>query len=384
VRAFRFVIAAAACATVAVVIGTASPAWAATGGFGAAPAHPNPDDPATRAYFKPVLAPGTTYTDDVLVTSSSSGPLNLLVSPVDGLTGQTSGAVYANRDVPVRKAGAWVTPAISALSLAPGAQTLVPFTVAVPANATPGDHLAGIAVEDANPQSASGQFAVTEVFRTVVGVDIVVPGPAQSDLHLSGLGLRALPGAGVASLTIHIGDHGRKLVKPLVAVSLRGPGGYRRTIDRQLDTILPGDTIAYPFLWPDSLRAGTYHAVVRGTGGPSPVSVSATLQLGQPLRGVTNPTLPSQGFKVLSPLGIALLLLLLLLVIGAVTLVVRRRRRAAPDDDVEIVLGPSSAPTRPRASNRRGARRSATRRKTRARDARHLDPISWTSGPSSR
>jgi hypothetical protein len=185
-------------------------------------------------------------------------------------------------------------------------------------------------------------------------------------------------------LTIHIADHGRKLVKPLLAVSLRGPGGYRRTIRRQLDTILPGDTIAYPFLWPDSLRAGTYQAVVRGTGGPSPVTVSATLQLGSPLRGVTNPTLPSQGFTLLSPLGIGLLLLLVLLVVVGVALVVRRRRRATPDDDDEIVLESSRPATRQRANTRRGARRTGTGRKTRAREKRRLDPISWTSGPSSR
>ena len=124
---------------------------------------------------------------------------------------------------------------------------------------------------------------MTEVFRTVVGVDIVVPGPAQADLRLSGLGLKALPGTDVASLTIHIADRGRKLVKPLLAVSLRGPNNYRRAIDRQLDTILPGDTIAYPFLWPDSLLAGTYHVVVHATGAPHAVSVAATLQLGKAL-----------------------------------------------------------------------------------------------------
>ena len=287
-------------------------AQTATGGFGAAPAHPDPADPATRAYFKPVLAPGASFSDEVLVTSASDTPLQLLISAVDGLTGQTSGAVYANRDAPVTKAGAWVTPSISALSLAPGAQALVPFTIKVPAAATPGDHLAGLAVENANPQRSSGQFAVTTVIRTVVGVDITVPGPAEAGLRLGRLALKALPGTGVATLSMQLGDNRGKLVKPLVAVSLRGPGRYRHGVTRQLDTILPGDTIAYPFIWPDSLVPGIYHVVIRATGGPQPILRQADLRLGTALHGATHPNLPNNtsGFPIAWVLAIGLALIL--------------------------------------------------------------------------
>jgi len=283
-----------------------------SGGFGAAPAHPDPADPATRAYFRPVIGPGKSYSDEVQVTSTSDSPLQLLIAPVDGLTGQTSGAVYANRGDPILKAGAWVTPAVSAISLAPHAQQLVAFTVKVPADAVPGDHLAGVAVEDANPHSSGGQFAVTEVFRTVVGVDVTVPGPAAPGLQVGKLALKALPGTGVAALTIHLRDNGRKLVKPQLSVSVQGPGGYRHRVNRQLDTILPGDTIAYPFLWPDSLAAGSYRVAVRGTGGPAAVAITATLQLGSPLQGTKHPTPPSpsssqQLWEILLALALALL-----------------------------------------------------------------------------
>lgn len=175
---------------------------AATGGFGAAPAHSNPADPATRAYFKPVIAPGGSLSDEVLVTSTSDAPIQLLVSAVDGLTGQTSGAVYANRQDPVTKAGRWVTPSTSAVTLAPHARQLIAFTVQVPTTAVPGDHLAGIAFQNANPTNSGGQFGVTTVVRTVVGVDIRVSGPASPHIRLSGLGLAALPGLHFANLTV--------------------------------------------------------------------------------------------------------------------------------------------------------------------------------------
>ena len=315
-------------ALVATSLGVAS-AQTATGGFGAAPAHSNPADPATRAYFKPVLAPGASFSDEVLVTSASDTPLQLLVSAVDGLTGQTSGAVYANRDAPVTKTGAWVTPSISALSLAPHAQALVPFTVSVPAGATPGDHLAGVAIENANPQRSGSQFAVTTVIRTVVGVDITVPGPAEAGLRLGKLALKALPGTGVATLSMQLGDNRGKLVKPLVAVSLRGPGGYRRSVTRQLDTILPGDTIAYPFIWPDSLVPGDYYVVIRATGGPEPIVRQVDLRLSTVLHGATHPSLPNNtsGFPLAWALAIGLALILAIVIGSRIR---RHRGRRAP------------------------------------------------------
>jgi Bacterial protein of unknown function (DUF916) len=273
-------------ATVGVLGSFGAPAWAQNpGGFGAAPANPNSADPATRAYFKPVIAPAGTKTDQVRVTSTSDQPIYLYVSAVDGLTGQTSGAVYANRQDPVKKAGAWVTPSISSLTLAPHSQQLVDFTVTVPSNATPGDHLAGIAIENANPTTSRSQFGVREIIRTVVGVDIEVPGPAKPHIHLGLLALGALPGLHFATLTIHIGDDGLKLVKPLLNVTFDGPSHYHRALVRRLDTILPGDTIAYPFGWPDDLAAGDYHVAVIATNGSEREVITATLHLGAKLPG---------------------------------------------------------------------------------------------------
>ena len=76
-------------AVVVTVSGRAAVADPTGGGFGEAPAHLDPNQPTSRAYFQAVLTPGQTYRDEVVVTSTSDTPLSLLVSPVDGLTGQT-------------------------------------------------------------------------------------------------------------------------------------------------------------------------------------------------------------------------------------------------------------------------------------------------------
>jgi hypothetical protein len=130
-----------------------------SGGFSVRPAHVDPADPASRAYFKPMVAPGGSFVDQALVGNTSDAPVDLIVSSVDGRTGATSGAVYANREEPATKAGSWVVPNGSFVRVAPHTEMAVGFDVHVPIDATPGDHLAGIAFEDAHPRSSGKGFA---------------------------------------------------------------------------------------------------------------------------------------------------------------------------------------------------------------------------------
>lgn len=260
------------------------------GGFSVRPAHVDPADPASRTYFKPVVAPGASFADQVIVSNSADAPLDLLVAPVDGLTATTSGAVYANRDQPRTKAGAWVTPDVSTVRVPPHAESTIGFSVRVPGDAAPGDHLAGLALEDAKLRSSGQGVSVTQVIRAVVGVLVQVPGPAQFQPAVAALDLAALPGFGTASVVVHLGNSGAKLGKPGLAVSLDGPAGYHRAVNHQLDTILPGDTIPFPLPWPDTLQAGDYDVLVTVTGGAEPVVFRTRVHLGGALPGAPPPT----------------------------------------------------------------------------------------------
>src|ERR1700749_1942775 len=82
---------------IAVVAPAAAHAAAGSTNFSVRPGHFDPADPVQRAYFKHAAPPGQSFSDDVVVTNAASVPVTLRVYPVDGLTGQTSGAVYANR-----------------------------------------------------------------------------------------------------------------------------------------------------------------------------------------------------------------------------------------------------------------------------------------------
>jgi hypothetical protein len=255
---------------------TSSPA------FSASPATYDPSDPITRSYFRPVAAPGSTLGEGVVVTNNGDTPLDLYVYPVDGLTGATSGTVYADRADPRQKAGLWLTSGVSDLTVQPHARQLVLFRIDVPANATPGDHVAGIAFEDAHPTTGGG-MAVTEVIREVIGVQVRVPGPGAFHLHIDGLRFAVPPATPAASVVLQLGDDGNRLGQPLLHVTLHGPAGFTDTLTRQLDTLLPGDTIDYPIAWPRPLPAGAYTITVSQVGvAGATLTGSAQLTTAQP------------------------------------------------------------------------------------------------------
>jgi hypothetical protein len=303
---------------------------ATIGGFGARPAHYDASNPATRAYFIRTVSRGGAFSDQVIVSNTAAKPLTLRVYPVDGLTGATSGVVYGNRQDQVKGAGQWVTPASTQVTVPARSQISVGFSVKVPKNAGAGQHLAGLALEDIHSGKSTGRFSVTEVLRTVVGIEVVVPGANRSRLSLQSFSIAPIEGTTYPSVVVGLTNAGTNLCKPALSVSLNGPGGVQHAT-RQLDTVLPGDSIPYPFVWPHSLAAGSYTANITATGCGPRVSLHGSASLGAKLVRSTVPPAdvrPSSGGSAVPWWPIAL--------VGFGGIVVGAlfgRRRRAPNTD---------------------------------------------------
>lgn len=254
--------------------------------FSVHPAEFDPSNPATRSYFIRDVRPGQSFTGGVVVRDTGSQPITLLVYAADGLTGQTTGVVYANRG-PSASAGAaaWVQIGLSQMTLQPGEQRTVPFSVAVPAGTAPGDHLAGIAFQDARASTSGTQFRIREVIREVVGVLVRVPGAASPKLRVGPLRLEQLPGTNLGAIAVGIANSGRLYCKPLLAVSLRGEASSER-ITRPLDTVLPQTAVTYPLILTHGIAAGRYLVSARLSCPHSTVATTQRLSLDLPLRGV--------------------------------------------------------------------------------------------------
>ena len=262
----------------------------AAGTFTVQAVNTNPNDPTVQAYFTISLAAGQTTTRQVRVSNPTTTPVSLLVNGVDGITATTSGAVYANRQDPVKKAGAWIKPAVASLTVGPNSSTKISFTVAVPKGTVAGDHLGGIAVQNAQTTTSGKGFQIKQVLRTVIGVLVKVPGAASFHARVDAVSLQNLAGPNVAAVMVGLLDDGLALGKPTLTARITGPNHYDRTLTRTLDTLLPGDPITYPMMWNDNLASGKYTVTVQVSGGGTTATAtkSATLTLSSALKGVSS------------------------------------------------------------------------------------------------
>ncbi|HXA28854.1 MAG TPA: DUF916 domain-containing protein [Candidatus Angelobacter sp.] len=298
----------AAMACLGAMAGGAVPASAAgTSGSGGiltvSPAHPDPAIAAGKAYFVHSVAPGATWTDEVAVTNTNDAAIDAWVDAVDGVTSVRTGAVYAARAVGSPGAGAWVKPSVSTVTVAAHTHATVMFTVTVPMGASAGDHLAGLAFEAKPGSTSRDSEGITTVLRAVVAVQVIVPGPADFQLHVYGATAQAVPTTGTAGIALDMADTGGLLGKPRLEITLDGPAGYHRAERVELDTMLPGDRITDEIPWPDALPAGRYSLSVVDDGAERHgTAFVAQLDLVAALR----PAAPAQVPPVIAPVAVGI------------------------------------------------------------------------------
>lgn len=306
------------------------------GGFSARPDKGAPQDRA-GTYFAIHSDQGEAEHETVVITNLSSKTKHLLLDPVDGLTGTTSGSVYANREDPLKEAGTWLVPDVKSVTIPPHGEVKVPFTVKVPRSAKAGDHLAGLALQDAHRQHAKSRFAITQIIRVVVGVKIEVDGPSKKAMQLGGLALKPLLGTKVPSVVVDLTSSGTKLCKPLLTVSVANATTPSKTVTRRLDTILPGSSIPYPLPWPNALAAGTYTVAAKVSQCGLTQTTQANLRLGENLRATpANPEANAPLLVVNAGSGmpwwalVGAALMAALLSGGFVAVLLRRRKPGGP------------------------------------------------------
>jgi hypothetical protein len=239
--------------------------------FGLRPVHYDPQRPATQSYFVYDAALGQTLTDAVLVRNSGTAAGTVRLYAVDATTGATSGVVYLTGDAPRQDVGAWIQLDQAELTLGPGEERQVPFTVTVPPAARAGQHLGALVAEDtaAPPGALGGAVHATIQTRAVTAVQVTLPGDVVEAMAVTGI----TPGgmAGTQQLLVGLRNDGTTLVKPTGTLTVTdGTGREVQRLPLTLDTFLPHTAIPYPMaVARQALGAGTYHATLDLTYGTS-------------------------------------------------------------------------------------------------------------------
>ncbi|MEV6971748.1 DUF916 domain-containing protein [Hamadaea sp. NPDC051192] len=231
-------IAGALLAVLAVPIVPAAPAYATGNGrWSVAPTPPRQSSAAPRVYFFLESPPGQTVIDSVRVTNHTDKPLAFQLYPADAFNTVADGGFgLLAADQTQHGIGAWTRLSAGTVVLPAGGSADVAFTVTVPANAPPGDHVGGVVAAEAVPSG-----------RTGAGADVAVRQAVGARLYLRVSGT-AVPGLAVSDLTANrrelaysVANTGNVHLAPAIDIRSSGLFGHavRHGTPAQLD-LIPG------------------------------------------------------------------------------------------------------------------------------------------------
>ncbi|MEU8433572.1 DUF916 domain-containing protein [Streptomyces sp. NPDC029216] len=306
----------------------AGPAAAADNGtWGVFPTPPAGAAMTGRAYFFHQGSAGAAVDDSVTILNSSDRELTFRVFATDAVNTPSGGAfALLPAETKPRDVGAWVAlgpEAAGTVTVPPKGRKDIPFTVKVPQDAAPGDHVGGIVALNTQVEGIQREGKVQVGVKRQVGARLYlrVPGPLTPALSVEDVrvsrGAPLLPWTrnARATLTYTLVNRGNVVVEPKVAVSARGLFG-RRVLDRPArdpkPALLPGQRITLTEPWPDSPQLDRVEVKVKAT---APAYPDLNSEAGTEFLAVPWPAAGA---------------LLLLAGAGTALLVRRRSRRSAP------------------------------------------------------
>lgn len=251
-----------------------SPTAHADGGqaqFGLQPVLYDPSNLLTKSYFIFDSKPGTVVKSQVRVINSGTAKGSVSLYPVDATTGQTSGAVYLNKDDPRKDVGTWVSLTTQQLTLNPGQSQIVSFQVTVPASVRSGQHLGGIVAENLTPAGSTptpnadknkGTIQINIKNLTIIAVQVNLPGTSVEQMAASGIQVGGE--GGYQRLLVGLSNTGSVMLKPSGTLQVTNAQGQSvGNFSLKLDTFLPQTSINYPVaVTGAALGVGDYHATL--------------------------------------------------------------------------------------------------------------------------
>jgi hypothetical protein len=277
--------------------------------------------PDTRTHFTYTLADGQRQVSDkAVVANLGKAPLTLTVYGADAFTNSTGAFDLRASAGPRNDVGAWLKPDNPTLTIPPASTAVVPFTLTIPASATPGDHAGGLVVSLTTPGTSGGQQVNIET-RVAVRVYVRVPGDLQPQLAVGSVaasyrGVNSPFGKGTVTATYTVTNPGnvRLQAHPTVTVTDAFGDVLGSAKPADLPEVLPGQTATFT-----TTLARVFPA------GPLTVKVSLTpfADAQQPVKSV--PVVSGNGYLWAIPWS--LLAVLVVVVVLLVALWLFRRRR---------------------------------------------------------
>jgi hypothetical protein len=183
----------------------------------------HPLDQSDGSYFTLEAEPGSTHTLTAVIGNVDDEPLSLRTYAGDAFTLVNGGFGVREEGDPVEDVGTWIDYPAETLDFEPGEGIERAFTVTVPEDAEPGQYIAGIVLQTAEPLEIEGSAMFNQIVRKSVAVFITVPGEMTPQFELGTPEIQA----NVAGnrVVVPVTNSGNVLVKPAGELVLTDASG---------------------------------------------------------------------------------------------------------------------------------------------------------------
>jgi hypothetical protein len=207
-----------------------------------------------RTSYHYTINPGSKVDDAIVVTNGGADALDLAVYAADGFTTSSGQLDLLAADRTSKAVGAWTVASGDHVVVQPGASAEVPFTVAIPENASPGDYAGGIVTSRVTPD-ASRQVNVDQRLGIRISLRVtgdLAPALAVEDEHVDFSGGLNPFGGGEATLSYTLHNTGNAVISARQTSRLSGPFGWFAASapkNAPPPQLLPGETwtVRVPF-----------------------------------------------------------------------------------------------------------------------------------------
>jgi len=170
---------------IGIVLAMPATAFAESGSIGGRPAQPDPSNSRTKSIFVKTIAPGTTVNDVVEVVNNTNIKKTIAVYATDSVVSSGGAFACAQMADGSNNVGKWIILSQSSVEVPAYESAKVPFTIAAPANAEPGEQNGCINIQE--QKNTEFQSGVALSFRTAIRVAILIPGDVKKEITPQGL-----------------------------------------------------------------------------------------------------------------------------------------------------------------------------------------------------
>jgi hypothetical protein len=232
-----------------------------------------PIDGGDGDYFTLEADAGTPNDLTVVLGNADDEPLELRTYVNDVLPIVNGGFALASEAVAPTGTATWIDYPAETFTFAPGEGVERTFTVTIPEDAAPGQYIAGLSLETAEPLEVEGTALFRQVVRKTIAVFIIVPGE-ETPAFSVGEPTLVTDGA-FNQVVIPVENSGNVLVRPQGELVVRDADGKAVvTTPVAMGSVYAGLTVPLSVALTTPLPEGDYTVEVALTDEPSGVSAS--------------------------------------------------------------------------------------------------------------